>query len=82
MLMVTCSSDAVQAPDLNQSEETKSSVSKPELKKTLPASWDENWFASPVVFDLDADGKNEIIASRHSVLYVWKMEGSFSGEHL
>ena len=35
-------------------------------------AWDENWYSSPAVFDIDKDGTNEIIASRHSVLYVWK----------
>ncbi len=53
-----------------------SSVEKPLLRLTLPASWDENWFASPAVYDLDQDGKAEIIAARHSVLYVWEMTGS------
>lgn len=53
-----------------------SEVSEPQLYITLPASWDENWFASPVVFDLDNDGKKEIIASRHSVLYVWELGGT------
>ena len=47
----------------------------PILKTTLPASWDEGWFGSPVVFDLDGDGANEIIAARHSVLYVWDAAG-------
>ncbi len=50
-------------------------VSMPVLKTTLPASWDESWFGSPVVFDLDGDGSKEIIASRHSVLYVWDAAG-------
>lgn len=50
-------------------------VSAPTLRSTLPASWDENWFASPAVFDLDNDGDNEIIASRHSVTYVWNASG-------
>lgn len=50
-------------------------VSAPTLRSTLPASWDENWFASPAVFDLDNDGENEIIASRHSVTYVWDSSG-------
>lgn len=51
-------------------------VSAPVLRITLPASWDENWFASAAVFDLDRDGGQEIIASRHSVLYVWDNKGS------
>jgi hypothetical protein len=51
-------------------------VAAPTLRMTLPASWDENWFASPAVFDLDQDGQNEIIASRHSVIYVWDSEGA------
>jgi hypothetical protein len=63
-------------PGLNQTLETPGGVAKPVLRKTLPGSWDENWFASPVVYDLDKDGKCEIIASRHSVLYVWKNDGT------
>ncbi len=50
-------------------------VAEPELVMTLPASWDENWFASPAVADLDGDGTKEIIAARHSVLYVWNVDG-------
>ena len=64
------------AAGLENSPEVTSNVSKPVLRTTLPASWDENWFASPAVFDLNNDGKNEIIASRHSVLYVWKNDGT------
>jgi hypothetical protein len=56
---------------LNTQQEISSTVSVPQLRATLPASWDENWFSSPAVYDLDNDGSNEIVASRHSVLYVW-----------
>lgn len=52
-----------------------STVSTPTLRQTLPASWDENWFGSPAVVDLDDDGSMEIIAGRHSVLYVWNAAG-------
>jgi hypothetical protein len=51
-------------------------VSLPVLKTTLPASWDESWFGSPAVFDLDGDGANEIIAARHGTLYVWDAKGA------
>lgn len=51
-------------------------VSEPQLRKTLPASWDENWFGSPAVYDLNGDGSMEIIAGRHSVLYVWDKSGN------
>jgi|GEM_PF-607388 len=51
-------------------------VQAPTLRATLPASWDENWFASPAVVDLDNDGDAEIVASRHSVLYAWDHEGA------
>ena len=53
-----------------------SDVSAPTLRQTLPASWDENWFGSAAVFDLDQDGSPEIIAGRHSVLYVWNSTGT------
>lgn len=51
-------------------------VQMPVLRATLPASWDENWFASPAVADIDNDGDMEIIASRHSVLYAWDHMGN------
>ncbi|NLD91870.1 MAG: VCBS repeat-containing protein [Fibrobacter sp.] len=52
------------------------SVSAPVLRTTLPASWDENWFGSAAVYDLNNDGTMEIIAGRHSVLYVWDNKGT------
>ena len=51
-------------------------VAAPVLRQTLPASWDENWLASPAVVDLDGDGTNEIVAARHSVLYAWNADGT------
>jgi len=51
-------------------------VASPVLRTTLPASWDEDWFASPAVYDLDGDGNKEIIAGRHSVIYVWDYTGA------
>ncbi len=51
-------------------------VQEPVLRQTLPASWDENWLASPAVVDLDGDGSKEIVAARHSVLYVWNGDGT------
>ncbi|MBI5533363.1 MAG: VCBS repeat-containing protein [Deltaproteobacteria bacterium] len=51
-------------------------VAAPTLRDTLPGSWDENWLASPAVADLDHDGKMEIIAARHSVLYVYNADGT------
>ena len=69
--ILACSSDLSLSPGLQNMKIIPGSVSEPQLRETLPASWDENWFASPVAFDLDNDGKVEIIAARHSVLYVW-----------
>ena len=51
-------------------------VSAPVIRTTLPASWDENWFGSVAVYDLNNDGAMEIIAGRHSVLYVWDNKGN------
>ena len=51
-------------------------VQKPTLRKTLAASWDENWLASPALVDITGDGKPDIIAARHSVLYAWKNDGT------
>jgi hypothetical protein len=77
-LLVSCSTDTpiFPAPGLTSMAETPGNVSKPILRTTLPASWDENWFSSPAVFDLNNDGLNEIIAARHSVLYVWSSDGT------
>src|SRR5512133_841247 len=52
------------------------SVSAPVLRTTLAASWDENWFGSAAVYDLNNDGAMEIIAGRHSVLYVLDNKGT------
>ncbi|MBW2523353.1 MAG: VCBS repeat-containing protein [Deltaproteobacteria bacterium] len=68
-------------------------VQAPTLRATLPASWDENWFSSPALVDVDGDGGLDIVAARHSVLYVYRGDGtplwqtafpesaSVSGEH-
>ena len=50
-------------------------VQAPVLAGTFPGSWDENWYGSPAVYDLDGDGGLEIIAGRHSVLYVYSAAG-------
>jgi hypothetical protein len=51
-------------------------VQMPVFRATLPGSWDENWLASPAVADINGDGDFEIIAPRHSVLYVWRNNGT------
>lgn len=51
-------------------------VAKPTLRATLAGSWDENWLASPALVDLDGDGKKDIVAPRHSVLYAYRSDGS------
>ncbi len=78
LILIQCTDDSLSyiQPGLEVMPETPSNVARPVLRTTLPASWDENWFASPAVFDLDNDGAQEIIAARHSVLYVWNSDGS------
>lgn len=51
-------------------------VQPPVLEQTLPGSWDENWFASPALVDVDGDGFLDIVAPRHSVLYVYRGDGT------
>jgi len=51
-------------------------VQAPTLRTTLSASWDENWVASPALIDVDGDSKLDIVAARHSVLYVWRGDGT------
>jgi hypothetical protein len=50
-------------------------VQAPALRKTLVGSWDENWLASPSLVDVDGDGGLDIVAPRHSVLYVYDQDG-------
>lgn len=73
--IASCKKDNTPSETIDDNK-TTSTVSEPTLYKTLPASWDENWYASPIVYDINNDGKNEIIASRHSVLYLWKPDGT------
>ncbi len=51
-------------------------VQAPVLRSTLPGSWDENWFASPALVDVDGDELLDIVAPRHSVLYVYRGDGT------
>jgi hypothetical protein len=76
--LLSCSSDTPVSltPGLDAMTESPGNLALPVLRTTLPASWDENWYSSPALFDINHDGKNEIIASRHSVLYVWKNDGT------
>jgi hypothetical protein len=51
-------------------------VQAPTLRATLPGSWDENWLASPALVDVDGDDALDIVAPRHSVLYVYAGDGT------
>lgn len=57
-------------------EGSSGEVQAPVLRATLPGSWDENWLASPALVDVDGDGALDIVAARHSVLYVYRGDGS------
>lgn len=54
-------------PELLTMQESASAVSAPALAATLPASWDENWFSSPAVYDLDNDGIPEIVFTTYAI---------------
>ncbi len=60
------------------SSDDAAAVTTPVLRSTLDGSWDENWLASPAVADIDGDGDMEIVAARHSVLYVYHHDGSLN----
>ena len=63
-------------PSCEATDAGTAEIAEPALRATLPASWDENWLGSPAVYDLDGDGAMEIVAGRHSVLYVWGADGA------
>ena len=59
-------------PSCDPAEDGSSGVVEaPVLRQTLAGSWDENWLASPALVDVDGDGVRDIVAPRHSVLYVY-----------
>jgi hypothetical protein len=71
LMLASCGEDqqvVYKAAGLDTASEVASAVSEPVLLTTLAASWDENWYSSPAVFDINQDGAQEIVASRHSVL--------------
>ncbi len=46
----------------------------PSLSATLANRWREAWLGSPVVADLDADGVNEILATRANRVTAWHLD--------
>ncbi len=58
-------------PACEPAAQTSGEVQAPLLRQTLSGSWDENWLASPALVDVDGDGVRDIVAPRHSVLYVY-----------
>ena len=70
-----CISAKAAACEAVSSEAVSGEMQAPVLRQTLPASWDENWFAAPAVADINNDGQMEIVAARHSVLYAWSHTG-------
>lgn len=63
-------------PSCAKASSTAGDVQPPVLEQTLPGSWDENWLASPALVDVDGDGLLDIVVPRHSVLYVYRGDGS------
>ena len=64
-------------PSCDPAEEGSSGdVQAPTLRQTLAGSWDENWLASPALVDVNGDGTLDIVAPRHSVLYVYSGDGT------
>jgi len=62
-------------PSCDPADGASAEVQAPVLRATLAGSWDENWFASPALVDVDGDGSLDIVAPRHSVLYVYRGDG-------
>ena len=57
--------------------ESTGDVQEPVFQRNL--SGQTSWFAAPVVYDLDADGSNELIAAYYS-LYVYDSSGTLLDE--
>jgi hypothetical protein len=61
----------------NYLEKTSTStVAAPVLLLTLKDRWEEAWLGSPVVADIDNNGKQEIIVPRANTLVTWNADGS------
>jgi len=56
-----------------KAEQSGGEVAKPVFWKNLKGQ--TSWFASPIIEDLDSDGKNELIAAYYS-LYVYDSDGN------
>ncbi len=56
-----------------KADQSEGEVAKPVFWKNLKGQ--TSWFASPIIEDLDADGKNELIAAYYS-LYVYDSDGN------
>jgi len=67
------------APGLDTMQVIASSVSAPVLRTTLPASWDENWYSSPAVFDIDRDEQTKSSLRATASCTFGKRAAHFSG---
>ncbi|HNX85738.1 MAG TPA: FG-GAP-like repeat-containing protein, partial [Bacteroidales bacterium] len=66
---------------LSNANENNSAIHAYNLDGSMVLGWPlripgENFFATPCIDDIDQDGKNEIIATAGSKIYVWDCEGS------
>ncbi len=51
-------------------------VEAPVLVRTLPGGGEEGWLGSPTLLDVDGDGRTDVVAVRHGMLYAWRHDGT------
>ena len=75
ILSISCTNNPI--PPFNQTCQDRggsTSVTEPRFVRNLSIG-NTGWFSSPALYDLDFDGKNEIIAPFYDIA-IWDAEGN------